>query len=165
MSDPLTGLANRNQFNIKLNDAIRLSQRNNNQFALLQIDLDKFKPINDNYGHPFGDAYLKQVSSILMQSCREIDTVARIGGDEFSIIILDVDTKDEANKPVERILTAISQSILIDGIEVNIGLSIGISFFKKDAENAEDLVKKADEALYIAKNNPEVNYCYYDITG
>lgn len=162
MTDSLTSLANRNEFNKKIIEAIALSKRSKKSFALLQIDLDKFKTINDTYGHPFGDAYLVQVANILKASCREVDTVARIGGDEFSAILLDIESREDVDVVVKRILDKAAQKYIIDDVETSIGLSIGIGLYVTDAQDVEELIKNADKALYNAKNSSNLKYCYYN---
>ena len=151
MTDALTGLANRNQFNIRLNDAINLVKRNKKHFSLILIDLDNFKDINDTYGHPFGDLYLQHVAKLLITSCREVDTVSRFGGDEFAIILQDVGPSCTEVVPIQRILENAALPVIIDGVEVTIGLSIGSSCYGIDSTEIESLMKKADEALYLAK--------------
>ena len=151
MTDELTGLANRNQFNMRLNDAVNLVKRNKKYFSLVIIDLDDFKNINDTYGHPFGDLYLQHVAKLLIDSCRELDTVSRFGGDEFAIILHDVGHSCIETVPIQRILERAALPVTIEGIEVTIGLSIGSSCYGIDSTEVESLMKKADEALYLAK--------------
>lgn len=151
MTDELTGLANRNQFNMRLNDAVNLVKRNKKYFSLVIIDLDNFKNINDTYGHPFGDLYLQHVAKLLISSCREVDTVSRFGGDEFAIILHDVGHSCIETLPVQRMLESAALPVIIEGIEVTIGLSIGSSCYGIDSTEIESLMKKADKALYLAK--------------
>jgi len=151
MTDALTGLANRNQFNMRLTDAINMVKRNKKHFSLVLIDLDDFKNINDTYGHPFGDSYLQHVAKLLMASCREVDTVSRFGGDEFAIILHEVEPSGAVTVPVQRILENAALQVIIDGIKVTVGLSIGSSCYGVDSSEIESLMKKADEALYLAK--------------
>ncbi len=151
MTDALTGLANRNQFNMRLTDAINMVKRNKKHFSLVLIDLDNFKNINDTYGHPFGDSYLQHVAKLLVASCREVDTVSRFGGDEFAIILHEVEPSGSITVPVQRILENAASPVIIDGIEVTVGLSIGSSCYGVDSTEIESLMKKADEALYLAK--------------
>ena len=151
MTDELTGLANRNQFNMRLNDAVNLVKRNKKYFSLVIIDLDDFKNINDTYGHPFGDLYLQHVAKLLIDSCREVDTVSRFGGDEFAIILHDAGDSCIETVPVQRILERAALPVIIEGVEVTFGLSIGSSCYGTDSTEVESLMKKADEALYLAK--------------
>jgi len=161
MTDALTGLANRNQFNMRLADAIHMVKRNKKYFSLVIIDLDNFKNINDSYGHPFGDLYLQHVARILVESCREVDTVSRFGGDEFAIILNDVEPSSAEILPVQRILEKAALPVTIDGIEVTIGLSIGSSCYGIDSTEIESLMKKADKALYLAKKEKGRAYVRY----
>lgn len=161
MTDALTGLANRNQFNMRLTDAIHMVKRNKKHFSLLLIDLDKFKNINDSYGHPFGDSYLQHVAKLLIESCREVDTVSRFGGDEFAIILHEIDLAGSVTVPVKRILEKATLPITIDGIEVTVGLSIGSSCYGIDSTEVESLMKKADEALYLAKKEQGSTFVQY----
>lgn len=161
MTDPLTGLANRNQYNSRLQDAVKLAERSKKYFALLQIDLDKFKPLNDTYGHPFGDKVLVHIADVLKHACREVDTVARIGGDEFSIILLDVDNIEDVQIPIDRIMKKIQYPVIIDDVEVTLGLSIGVACYGIDSTELPVLIRMADKALYSAKERPESSYQYY----
>ena len=151
MTDALTGLANRNQFNIRLTSVIQMIKRNKKHFSLVIVDLDNFKNINDSYGHPFGDLYLQHVAKLLVESCREVDTVSRFGGDEFAIILNDVDPSSVEIMPIQRILEKAALPVTIDGIEITVGLSIGSSCYGVDSTEIESLMKKADAALYLAK--------------
>lgn len=151
LTDPLTGLANRNSFNQHFSDMIKMARRQERQFALLLLDLDKFKPVNDDFGHPAGDAVLQEVAARIVKHCRETDAAARIGGDEFAVLIYD--TPDEASvaEPARRIGESISEPVAVGEHDIEIGVSIGISLFPTDGENQEDLVREADRALYQAK--------------
>lgn len=161
MTDPLTGLANRNQFNRRFEDAMAFARRQNNEMALLMIDLDKFKPINDTFGHPVGDALLVEVASILNNICRDTDTVARLGGDEFAVICSLIKNSVDVETPAARLVEKIQQPINIDGNEVQIGTSIGISIYPKDGEDIETLIRNADLALYRAKESGRNMFCLY----
>lgn len=163
MTDTLTGLANRNQFNMRLSDAVNIVKRNKKHFSLVIIDLDDFKNINDSYGHPFGDLYLQHVAKILIESCREVDTVSRFGGDEFAIILHDVGHSCTETVPVQRILERVALPVVIDGIEVTVGLSIGSSCYGIDSTEVESLMKKADEALYLAKKEKGSAFVRYKL--
>lgn len=161
MTDPLTGLANRHQYTDSLNTAIKQALRFKTQFALLFIDLDKFKPINDNYGHPVGDALLQHVAKALLASCRDVDLVARLGGDEFVVLALGINEQQEVSILAERVIEALSKPIIIEDNTLKIGASIGISYFPKDSSNIDELTRMADEALYIAKQEGRNTYRYY----
>lgn len=162
MTDPLTGLANRNRFNTKLHEAVDVSKRFEHMAGLLMVDLDDFKPVNDNYGHPVGDALLVHVANELKQVFREVDTVARIGGDEFSIILNGVKTKTDAVRLAEEILVRLSKPIDINTFTVHIGASIGLCFFPDDAKDIDDLLNKADKALYRAKEKGKNQICLHN---
>lgn len=152
LTDSLTGLANRNAFNKRFEDAIAQTHRHDTHLALLMIDLDKFKPVNDQYGHPVGDALLIEVADNLREICRETDVIARLGGDEFAVILTNLDDPANAHLPAEKIIAALSQPMKVLGQKVQIGASIGIAFLPGDADNMNDLITLADDALYVAKD-------------
>lgn len=153
MTDPLTKLANRNQYNNKLSEAAATSLRYQQPFALMLLDLDKFKPVNDRYGHQVGDLLLQHVANTLLASCRETDTVARLGGDEFAIILPSSNHPLDTGPLSQRILKEISKPIVIEEHSIHIGISIGISTFPDNTDDLEVLQTQADEALYQAKEN------------
>lgn len=153
MTDPLTGLANRNRYNLRLEEAVSLSKRTKQPFSLLLIDLDKFKPVNDTYGHPVGDALLQHVAQCLIQICRETDTVARLGGDEFAIILAPTEEKQDSNVPAQRIIEQLSQPVTIEENTISIGASIGASCYPTLSTNIEELQRQADSALYEVKES------------
>jgi len=152
MTDPLTGLCNRNAFNSKFEDAIAQSKRLDLHLALLMLDLDKFKPVNDQYGHPVGDALLIEISKHLKDICRDTDVVARLGGDEFAVILTNLENPDGAHGPAQKIIEALSTPMEIMGHTVQIGTSIGIALYPDHSEDMDSLITKADDALYEAKN-------------
>ncbi|NLC27830.1 MAG: GGDEF domain-containing protein [Campylobacteraceae bacterium] len=149
--DQLTGLANRHLFQDRLARHIKESNRNDTSTSLLFLDLDNFKTVNDTLGHDIGDAALIEISSILKNSTREIDTLVRFGGDEFLVLLPQT---DEANAlyVARKILSALSSKIKIKNQDIFITSSIGVATYPKDANSAEDLIMKADRALYIAKS-------------
>ncbi len=161
--DSLTQLPNRSLFKDRLIQSAKGSLRYDKNFALLYIDLDNFKPINDDVGHDAGDFVLKEVSKRLIKSVRESDTVARIGGDEFSIILMDVSNDSKAGTVAQKIIDAIGLRIQFSDHTLQIGVSIGIAMFPKDANNIEQLIKRADQAMYKAKNSGKNRYHYYGI--
>jgi len=158
MTDPLTGLANRNHYNQRLEEAAAWSKRFNQPFALMLLDLDKFKPVNDTYGHPVGDALLQHVAKTLVGCCREIDTVARLGGDEFAVILLSTEKGLNVDVPAQRIIEQVSQPVTIEGHSITIGVSIGISGFPTCSSATEELQRQADVALYRAKEEGRNTY-------
>jgi diguanylate cyclase (GGDEF)-like protein len=150
--DPLTGVRNRAGF-IDALDAKLVDSRNVESFALLYLDLDHFKPVNDSFGHAAGDSVLRTIAQNLRAVLPAADVIARIGGDEFVILSWDV-TRDEAIAIAERVISAITAPItLADGASVTIGVSIGIAIAPDHGNDAETLLALADAALYEAKSS------------
>ena len=160
--DHLTGLANRALFYDRLQQAGAHLQRNRNRMGILMLDLDRFKLINDELGHEWGDRVLVEVSSRLMRCVRSTDTVARLGGDEFSIILLDVPSEEFVCKMAEKVITVIGQSLVLKGDHYEVGVSIGICLASSEDQDMETLVKKADAAMYQAKESGRNCYCMFD---
>ena len=152
--DPLTGLPNRSLHYDRLNQALAQGRRNKHDVALLFLDLDHFKPINDKLGHKYGDQALITVANRL-QDCiqRETDTASRIGGDEFGVILEAVDSKENACKVAEKIITSISKEITLDGSAYTIGCSIGVYISYQGCDDAESMMTASDNAMYQAKKN------------
>jgi diguanylate cyclase (GGDEF)-like protein len=162
--DALTELPNRYLFKDRLVQAIERAKRNSLNVAVLFIDLDRFKSVNDSLGHAVGDKLLTEVSNILLQCVRTYDSVARFGGDEYTIIISDVppdQIEDKSQQLADRILEMMSEPIVIDEREFYVSPSIGISIYPRDANNFDDLLKNADTAMYKAKNLSSGNYQFY----
>jgi|GEM_PF-5028442 len=152
ISDPLTGLANRTALNDFAGSMLKHARRSGETAAILGLDLDGFKPINDRHGHGAGDEVLVELSRRLTEEARETDFVARTGGDEFVLVLLHLEDGDGAVRFANRLLRAIEVPIrLANGTEVSVSGSIGISLFPEDAEDLDVLYRKADEALYAAK--------------
>ncbi|MBL4802979.1 MAG: diguanylate cyclase [Emcibacter sp.] len=151
--DSLTGLANRAYFTEKLDGLLNRKRQNDENLALALIDLDKFKDVNDTYGHPMGDALLQRVSEILKSQVRDNDFVTRIGGDEFAILFPNGCDDKEIMIPLNRILNRLTEPMMIKGISLQIGASIGVSLYPKHATTSEDLIKAADKALYDVKES------------
>lgn len=151
--DSLTGLPNRLLFNDRLNQAINLARRDSRQLALLYLDLDRFKPINDTLGHTAGDELLKRVAERIRREVRESDTVARVGGDEFTVILPNIARREEAETVAKKINAAFAKPFYLDSQNqsVEIGTSIGIAVYPADALDADSLIKAADAAMYGAK--------------
>jgi diguanylate cyclase (GGDEF)-like protein/PAS domain S-box-containing protein len=149
--DPLTNLPNRILFNDRLNQALARAQRNRRLVGLLFIDLDGFKAINDNFGHEKGDRLLQTVARRLSGSIRHSDTVARVGGDEFTGLMEDLSDVQSASGVAAKILSSISRPFQVDDNQIQISASIGISIYPIDGGTAEILLRKADIALYRAK--------------
>lgn len=150
--DALTGLPNRALLHDRLDQAIAKSSRDDSGLALLFIDLDGFKPINDTHGHLIGDLLLQGVAERLRDCVRESDTVARLGGDEFVILSLNAETADDAVIIAQKILDTLSKPFTLNGVEARVGGSIGIALFPIDAKDSEQLLSAADQAMYAAKN-------------
>ncbi len=150
--DTLTGLPNRRFFDDRLHQALAQARRFDRQVAILFIDLDHFKPINDRLGHAAGDDLLKKVALRLRDCCpRESETVARIGGDEFIILLPELREQSEATSMAARLIRRFSEKFSIESEELTINLSIGISLYPQDGTDAKILLKHADTALYRAK--------------
>ena len=151
--DSLTGLPNRLLFNDRLNQAISLAKRDSRHFALLYLDLDRFKPVNDKLGHTAGDELLQAVAARIRREVRESDTVARVGGDEFAVILPDIARREEAETVARKIIAALAAPFRLgsQGPSVDIGTSIGIALYPADGRDADALVKAADAAMYRAK--------------
>jgi len=162
MSDPLTGLANRNRFHADIEQARANAKRLDSRVALLFLDIDRFKNINDEFGHPVGDALLKQVASRLVATARETDTVARLGGDEFAIVMTHMERTDTPAQLAGRIIESLSAPFDLSGQAVEIGTSIGISVYPDDDTDVDELIRKADVALYQAKAQGGGYYRLYD---
>lgn len=158
--DYLTGLPNRLQLENNLNSAIIRCERQNKLMAALFIDLDKFKPINDQFGHFEGDKVLIEIAARIKLEIRKIDLVARIGGDEF-IVIIDIESIDQAKHVAQKLIEQIEQPLIIQKSSTTVTASIGISIYPDDANNAKELLEHADQAMYEAKLHKDVPYCCY----
>jgi len=159
--DSLTGLYNRLYFEQHLSNCIQMAKNFNHKFALLFIDLDGFKHLNDTYGHDLGDFVLKAIAEDVSATVRENDLVARIGGDEFVIIMSQISDFHEVQAFSCRILSAITRKRMYGNIELLLGASIGISLYPDDTENMEQLVKYADEAMYKVKRSGKEGIMFY----
>ncbi len=149
--DPLTGLANRARFLERLHEALLNADRDNTGCALVLLDLDRFKSVNDLLGHHCGDHLLKSVAQRLHKCVRETDTVARLGGDEFVVILTRIKSREAVELIAENILRELGKPTLIEGHTINSGASIGIAFYPTDGNEVGDLLQKADLAMYRAK--------------
>lgn len=149
--DTLTGLPNRHMFNSRLEEKIKSVSRDNSRFALMFIDLDRFKEVNDSLGHEAGDFVLKQAAERLTACVRATDTVARLGGDEFTVILSNTTSPDGVIKVAEAIVNSISKPFEVKGELVYISASIGIAICPDDAINVDDILSKSDQAMYKAK--------------
>lgn len=162
--DSLTELPNRHHFMEKLKIAIDNAKEKNKSISVLFIDLDKFKSINDSFGHNIGDRLLLAVGRRLKSIIREEDMVARMGGDEFIVMLNQIDSHDTVYKIVERIHDSLNRVYIIEGNEMNITASIGIAFYPEDGEDADTLLKNSDAAMYKAKIQGRNNYQQYSDT-
>jgi diguanylate cyclase (GGDEF)-like protein/PAS domain S-box-containing protein len=159
--DVLTGLPNRSLFLDRLNQYIHKAHRNKTKIAVLFIDMDRFKEINDSLGHTFGDKAIQEVARRIENQIRDTDTLARFGGDEFILICNAIDDPIFTVTVVEKIMQSMSAPIIIDGHSIYVTLSIGISVYPDDAQIADDLLKNADAAMYKAKNDGRNTYSFY----
>lgn len=159
--DVLTGLANRTALQLRLVQAVSEAKRRNGGIALLFIDLDRFKIINDTLGHAIGDRLLGEVAARLQRIVRESDLIARLGGDEFVILLSDIDNANAAAAVAAKVLAAFASPVVIDANELHTSPSIGISLFPSDGTDSETLLRNADTAMYHAKANGRNNYQFF----
>lgn len=159
--DPLTGLANRTMFKNSLNRTLARAHRNNTSFAVLYMDLDRFKSVNDTFGHKGGDSLLQEVGQRLIHCVREEDVVARLGGDEFVIIADDLTNKPDIAKLAQKVIDCLSKTIVINGRPYNTSTSIGIAICPDNGEDEETLLMHADTAMYRAKQAGTGNFRFY----
>jgi diguanylate cyclase (GGDEF)-like protein len=160
-SDPLTGLPNRLLFSDRLTYSLAQARRRGELAAVMFLDLDRFKLVNDTLGHSIGDALLRKVAERLVTSLRQVDTIARMGGDEFTIIATGLAVAQDAEQVAQKILRAFSKPFEVNGHELFITPSIGISLYPSDGSDAETLVKNADTAMYQAKEQGTNGYYMY----
>lgn len=161
--DPLTELPNRNLFSDRLQQALRRAERRNGQLAVMFIDLDNFKGVNDSYGHDMGDRLLKQAAGRLRGCLREEDTAARMGGDEFTVVL--EGQQAHATLTAQRIIETLSSPYEIDGYTLTVTASLGISRYPEDGHTVQALLKAADSAMYRAKECGKNNYTFYGEGG
>jgi diguanylate cyclase (GGDEF)-like protein/PAS domain S-box-containing protein len=159
--DALTGLPNRYLFHDRLNQTLAHAKRGGHSMAILFIDLDRFKLVNDTLGHAGGDRLLKEAAARLLGCLRSGDTVARFGGDEFGAILTELGTSGDAGLVAQKIIEAVQQPFNLDGNQVYVTASIGITVFPADGEEAGTLVMNADAAMYRAKEQGRDNYQYF----
>ena len=160
--DALTGLPNRHLFEDRLDHALSQANREESTVALLFIDLDKFKPINDTLGHEAGDTVLKEIAQRLLNCSRVSDTVARVGGDEFVVILEPISHHDDAGRIAKSILEALTAPITKVAEDCHVGASIGIAIYPDNATDPQALMKCADETMYRVKNSGRNNYLYFE---
>jgi diguanylate cyclase (GGDEF)-like protein/PAS domain S-box-containing protein len=161
LHDALTGLANRTLFRDRIELAIRGTRRDNRHLAVVMMDLDRFKEVNDSLGHAAGDALLIELGRRLERALRDSDTVARLGGDEFGLLLPGVDLPADVLVAIERVRGEISRPVVVEGLPLVIEGSIGIAVFPEDGEDVDTLIKHADVAMYHAKEKNS-GYGFYD---
>ncbi len=159
--DPLTHLPNRLMFDDRLKQALSKARRSHRQVALFFLDLDHLKAVNDNLGHDYGDLLLIDVAKRLRQCVRESDTVARMGGDEFLILLEEIDSLEMIESTAKRICSALTHELRKGDFTQKISASIGISIFPEDATTAQEMMKNADLAMYRVKKSGKANYQFY----
>jgi len=160
--DQLTGLPNRILFNDRLSQALALARRARSQVAVMFLDLDGFKAINDSLGHAAGDDLLAQVAGRLTQCLRQSDTVARFGGDEFTVVLPEIDSAESVAKIARKITEEIARPYDIDGNEASVTTSLGISLYPSDGQQPHTLIHKADNAMYHAKRHGKNHHEFYN---
>ena len=158
--DPLTGLPNHRVFFERLEHALAAARRSAKPLAVLFVDLDHFKQLNDSLGHSIGDRVLQAVANLLRSATRESDTVARLGGDEFVILIEQLDDPGRVVAVLHKLHERFQLPMLLDGHEVKVQASMGVSLFPRDGDDIESLVQQADRAMYVAKNAGRNTYSY-----
>ena len=159
-TDVLTGLPNRLVLGERVEFAIALARRDNQQFAVLFVDLDRFKHINDSLGHLFGDRVLVEVAKRIRASVREVDTVTRLGGDEFALLIHQADARG-AEQAARRVIAALSEPLTLDDMSFTVTCSIGIALYPNDGTSLNDLIKNADSAMYRVKERGRASFRFY----
>lgn len=159
--DALTGLANRRLFQDHFYQSLHLAKRYHSNLAILYLDMDNFKRVNDTYGHSIGDELLIMVASRLAHSIRDPDTVCRISGDEFVVLLQQFEHQEDVAKVGRRILDALSQPFNLNGLSIAISCSIGASFYPQDGLNLETLLQCADAAMYTSKQQGKNHFLFY----
>jgi len=160
--DPLTGLPNRLLMEDRLEVAIKHARRHGTKVAVLFLDLDRFKNVNDTLGHHVGDLLLREVAKVLVRSVREENTVVRFGGDEFLIMAPDISDLPGLEQMVQRVITAFEEPIVVEGHTVHVGVSIGVAMYPMHGKEPVTLLKHADAALYVAKGDGRNTYQLFD---
>lgn len=159
--DSLTGIPNRNSFITQMEEEIQRSLRNNAQFAVMLFDIDKFKFINDHYGHEAGDVVLRHVAKKVQGVIRSTDYIGRLGGDEFVGLLTNIKSRDDIIALAEKIQLAVREPASYNDTQLKIKISIGISLFPEDATDKDQLLFYADKAMYDVKNNGGGSYSFY----
>jgi diguanylate cyclase (GGDEF)-like protein/PAS domain S-box-containing protein len=159
--DALTNLPNRRLLEDRLSQALALNRRNRGHAAVMYVDLDRFKAVNDAHGHAVGDALLKEVAARLVGQLRDVDTICRIGGDEFIIVLPELKRTADAAGVAQKLIDRLAEPFQVDGIDLEVSSSAGISVFPDDGADAETLIRNADAALYYAKDSGRACYRFF----
>ncbi|MCC2687189.1 MAG: hypothetical protein K0R75_4088 [Paenibacillaceae bacterium] len=162
LHDPLTQLPNRRLFRERVSQSLAYAKRYEQQLAIVYLDCDNFKRINDEFGHAVGDAFLQQFAGRVHMNIRETDTLARWGGDEFVLLLPAVQSEEKVKMVVERIVNSINQVWRIDSFEIHASASIGVAVYPLDGSDEETLLQHADLAMYRAKNEGNPSYRFYN---
>jgi len=159
--DAVTGLPNRILAQDRLVQAIKSAQRKEVSVGVMFIDIDRFKNVNDTMGHAVGDLLLIEIAQRLRKVVRDVDTVARLGGDEFLIVLKEISTADDAERVAKKVLAVMSEAFVLEGKEVYLGASIGITLFPQDSDDHHELLRNSDAAMYKAKNEGRNTYRFF----
>lgn len=162
LHDPLTDLPNRILFDFRYREACSRADEDSSQVAVLFVDLDNFKSVNDEFGHAVGDQVLQQLGSRLLRSIRETDTVARLGGDEFVIILENIHHKGDVERIAEKLIQTIALPVEVEDYQVSVTASIGINICERNELPEIDLVKTSDSAMYLVKEQGKNAFRFYN---
>jgi diguanylate cyclase (GGDEF)-like protein len=160
--DDLTEIANRGLFMDRLSHALAIAKRSNKQVAVVFIDLDHFKSINDSLGHHTGDLVLQEVAKRLKLQIRESDTIARLGGDEYALVLDSFSNIKVLKNILKKLLTTIDEPFIFENNKIEVTLSLGVTLYPDDADKADTLLRNADAAMYKAKANGKNGYSFYN---
>ncbi|MBI5889488.1 MAG: GGDEF domain-containing protein [Nitrosomonadales bacterium] len=158
--DHLTGLPSRLLFHDRLAQALVVARREKKNCAVIYLDLDRFKPVNDTYGHRIGDVVLNQVAERICGCVRESDTVARIGGDEFTVLLTSIAEATVAERVVRKIVVELTRPFEVSGRHIGLGVSAGIALYPDHGQDGIALLDAADDAMYCAKVSNDADYCF-----
>ncbi|GGA06453.1 GGDEF domain-containing protein [Okeania sp. KiyG1] len=158
LHDPLTNLPNRALFDQKLSEALTYAAYHSETMAMMFLDLDRFKEVNDTFGHSVGDLLLQGVIQRLVSCLREVDLIARWGGDEFAIVLPQIRSRKDAGEIADRLVRALQPEFILEGHRIHVTVSIGIAVYPDDGLDSGTLLRNADRALYQAKKSGRNNY-------